>query len=48
MAAKNTEKSLLLTESDVQTFLEGEENQNMTRKSKSYVFGGFGFGIYRG
>ena len=33
---QNTEKSVLLTESDVQTFLEGEENQNTERKTESY------------
>ena len=42
MAAKKTEKSLSLTDSNVQTFLEGEENQNVKRKNESYVFSGFG------
>ena len=38
-----------LTESDVQTFLEREENQKKTkRKTESYVFSGFGNGISRG
>ena len=39
---KKTEKSLSLTDSNVQTFLEGEENQNVKRKNESYVFSGFG------
>ena len=42
MAAKKPKKSLLLTDSNVQTFLEGEENQNAKRKNESYVFSGFG------
>ena len=29
MAATNTEKFILLTDNDVQNFLEAEENQNM-------------------
>ena len=38
-----------LTDSDVQTFLEREENQKKTkRKTESYVFSGFGNGISRG
>ena len=39
-----------LTESDVQTFLEREENQKekTKRKTESYVFSGFGNGISRG
>ena len=45
--AANTEKSLSLTESDVLTFLEGEENQNATRKTESYVFSGFSNGNSR-
>ena len=44
----NTEKSVSLTGSDVQTFLEGKENQNTERKTESYVFSGFGDGISRG
>ena len=47
MAAKTLKKSVLLTESDVQTFLEGEENQNTERKTESYVFSDFGNGISR-
>ena len=34
MAATNTDKFILLTDSDVQNFLEAEENQNMFRKIK--------------
>ena len=45
---QNTEKSVLLTESDVQTFLEGEENQNTERKTESCVFSGLSNGISRG
>ena len=32
MAATNTDKFILLTDSDVQNFLEADENQNMFRK----------------
>ena len=42
MAAKKTEKSVSLTDSNIQTFLEWEENQNVKRKNESYVFSGFG------
>ena len=45
MAAKTLEKSVSLTDSDVQTYLEGEENQNTERKNESYVFSGFGNGL---
>ena len=48
MAAKTLKKSVLLTESDVQTFLEGEENQNTERKTESCVFSGLSNGISRG
>ena len=34
MAVKNTEKSVSLSDSGVQAFLEGEENQNTERKTK--------------
>ena len=44
----NTEKCVSLTNSDVQTFLEGEENQSRERKTDSYVFRGFGNSIFRG
>ena len=43
-----TEKSVSFTESDVQNFLEWEENQNTERKTESYVFSGFGNDISRG
>ena len=43
-----TEISVLtLTDSEVQTFLEREENQNTKWKTESYVFSGFGNGISR-
>ena len=45
MAAKTLEKSVSLTDSDVQTYLEGKENQNTKRKTESYVFSSFGNGI---
>ena len=38
--AANTEKSVSLTNSDVQTFLEGKENQYTKRKTESYVLSG--------
>ena len=47
-SCENTEKFVSLTNSDVQTFLEGEENQITERKSESDVFGGFRIGISRG
>ena len=45
---KNTETSVSLTDSDVHTFSETEENQNTERKTESYVLSGFGNGISRG
>ena len=42
---QNTEKSVSLTASDIETFLKTEENQNMERKIESFVFSGFGNGI---
>ena len=48
MVAKTLKKSVSLTDSDVQTFLEGEENQYTKRKTESYVFSGFGVGMSRG
>ena len=45
MAAKTLKKSVSLTDNEVQTFLEGEENQYTKRKTESYVFSGFGVGI---
>ena len=41
-------KSVSLTDSDVQTFLEGKENQYTKRKTESCVFSGFGNGISYG
>ena len=49
MSAKKTEIFVsTLTESDVQTFLEREENQNTKWKTENNVFSGFGNGISRG
>ena len=45
MAAKTLEKSVSLTDSDIQNYLEGKENQNTERKTESYVFSSFGNGI---
>ena len=45
MAAKTLEKSVSLTDSDIQTYLEGKENQNTERKTESYVFSSFGNGF---
>ena len=45
MAAKTLKKTVLLTDSKVQTFLEGEENQFTERKTESYLFSGFGVTI---
>ena len=42
MAAKTS-----LTDSNVQTLLKGEKNQNMERKTENYVFSRFGNGISR-
>ena len=44
----NTKKYVLLTDSEVQTFPEGEENQYTKRKTESYVFSGFGVSISLG
>ena len=38
----DTKKSVSLTDNDVQTFLEGVENQYGKRKTESCVFSGFG------
>ena len=46
--AANTEKSVSLTDSDVQTFLKEKENQYAKRKAESYVFSGFNNSISRG
>ena len=48
MAAKTLKKYVLLTDSEVQTLLEGEENQYTERKTESYVFSGFGVSISLG
>ena len=45
--AANNEKSVSPTDSDVQTFLEGKENQ-YTKKKQKVVFSGFGNNISRG
>ena len=47
MAAKTLKNlyCLLLTDSDIQTFLEGEENQYTKGKNESYIFSGFGNGV---
>ena len=44
MAVKTLKKSVSLTASDIETFLETGENQNMERKTESLVFSGFGNG----
>ena len=41
----NTEKFILLKDSDIQNFLEKEENQNAQRKTEGYILSGFGKGI---
>ena len=48
MVAKTLKKSVSLTDNEVQTFLEGEENQYTKRKTESYVFSGFGDSISLG
>ena len=48
MAAKKLKNSVLLTDSEVQTFLEEEGNQYTKRKTKSYAFSGFGVSISLG
>ena len=45
MAAETLKKSVSLTDSEFQTFPEGEENQYIKRKTESYVFSGFGVSI---
>ena len=44
----NTKKSLPLTDSDVQTLLGEEENQNTKRKAETYIFSAFGNEIFHG
>ena len=41
-------KYVLLTDIEVQTFLEGEENRYTKRETESYVFSGFGVSISLG
>ena len=48
MAAKHSCVWTSLTDNEVQTFLEGEENQYTKRKTESYVFSGFGVSISLG
>ena len=48
MADKTLKKTLLMTDSEVQTFLKGEENQYTERKTESYVFSGFSVSISLG
>ena len=38
MAATNTDKFILLTDNDVQNFLEAEENQNMLKKNQKVTY----------
>ena len=44
----NTKKSVSPTDNEVQTFLEGEENQYTKRKTESCVFSSFGVSISDG
>ena len=44
----NTKQSVSLTDNEVQTFLEEEENQYTKRKAESCVFSGFGGSISLG
>ena len=44
----DTKKSVSLTDNDVQTFLEGVENQYSKRKTESCVLSGFGVSISDG
>ena len=48
MAAQTLKISISLADSDVQTFLEEEKNQQTERKTESYVFNGFGNDVSRG
>ena len=48
MAAKTLKKTASLTDSEVHTLIEGEENQYTQRKTESHVFGGFGVSISLG
>ena len=48
MAAKTLKKSVSLTDNEVQTFLEGRENQYTKEKTERYEFSGIGVGISLG
>ena len=48
MAAKTLKNMYRLRTETFKLFIEEEENQNMKRKTESYVFSGFGTGISRG
>ena len=48
MLAKTLKNSVSLTDNEVQTFLEGEENQYIKRKTESCVFSGIGISISLG
>ena len=48
MAAKTLKKTVSLTDNEVKTFLEEEENQYAKRKTESCVFSGFGVSISLG
>ena len=48
MAAKTLKKTASLTDSEVHTLIEGEENQYTQRKTKSHVLSGFGVSISLG
>ena len=48
MAAKTLKKTASLTDSEVHTLIEGEENQYTQRKTESHVFSGFGVSISLG
>ena len=42
---ENTKNSVSLTDREVQTFLEDEENQYNKRKTETHIFSDFGVGI---
>ena len=48
MAAKTLKKIVSLIDSEVESFLEEEENQYTKRKTESYEFSGFGVAISLG
>ena len=47
-AAKTLKNSVSLTDSEVQTFLKGKENQYTKRKTESFLFSGFSVSISLG